>query len=107
MVEYWQWHPQAKEALYSMGVGTDERPISGGFVYMPVISVVNHETGEEFWIMLKAYLDPENPEFPSVASKVPAALWAEREVHDLLGLKPKGHPDLRRLILPEDWPEGV
>ncbi|MFA4647356.1 NADH-quinone oxidoreductase subunit C [Pyrococcus kukulkanii] len=107
MVEYWQWHPQAKEAHYSMGVGTDERPISGGFVYMPVISVVNHETGEEFWIMLKAYLDPENPEFPSVASKVPAALWAEREVHDLLGLKPKGHPDLRRLILPEDWPEGV
>src|SRR5205814_1834336 len=35
-----------------------------------------------------------------------AAHWYEREVHDLLGLVPEGHPDPRRLVLHENWPAG-
>jgi Ni,Fe-hydrogenase III large subunit len=38
---------------------------------------------------------------------VPAAHWYEREVQDLLGLVPLGHPDPRRLVLHDDWPDGI
>jgi len=43
----------------------------------------------------------------SVANVVPAANWIEREMHDLLGVNFPGHPDMRRLILDDSWPEGV
>ena len=43
----------------------------------------------------------------SIANVVPAANWIEREIHDLLGASFLGHPDMRRLILDDSWPEGV
>ena len=43
----------------------------------------------------------------STANVVPAANWIEREMHDLLGLNFRNHPDMRRLILDDSWPEGV
>ena len=43
----------------------------------------------------------------SVGQDLPAANWIEREVHDLLGAEFRGHPDMRRLILADNWPEGV
>jgi Ni,Fe-hydrogenase III component G len=43
----------------------------------------------------------------SIASQVPAANWIEREMHDLLGVNFRNHPDMRRLILDDSWPEGV
>ena len=43
----------------------------------------------------------------SVGQDLPAADWIEREMHDLLGAEFRGHPDMRRLILADDWPEGV
>jgi Ni,Fe-hydrogenase III component G len=43
----------------------------------------------------------------SVAPFLPAADWIEREVADLLGVVFVNHPDPRRLILADDWPEGV
>ncbi|HID56095.1 TPA: NADH-quinone oxidoreductase subunit C [Candidatus Poribacteria bacterium] len=46
------------------------------------------------------------PEFESLTSFLPASQWIEREIHELLGVNFKGHPDLRKLILPDDWPEG-
>jgi len=46
-------------------------------------------------------------EIDSLAQFLPGALFAEREIQDLLGVKFRGHPDPRRLILADDWPEGV
>ncbi|MHC4982961.1 MAG: NADH-quinone oxidoreductase subunit C [Planctomycetota bacterium] len=43
----------------------------------------------------------------SIANAVPAANWIEREMHDLLGANFRGHPDMRRLVLDDSWPEGV
>jgi Ni,Fe-hydrogenase III component G len=59
-------------------------------------------------ITVKAFIrDRQNPAIESIAPFLPAAEWIEREIHDLYGIDFKNHPNLRRLILSDDWPEGV
>jgi len=59
-------------------------------------------------VTLKAFIrDRENPAIESIAPFMPAAEWIEREIHDLFGIEFKNHPDMRRLILSDDWPRGV
>ncbi len=66
----------------------------------------NDETG--CVITVKAFIrDREKPAIESITSVVPGAEWIEREIHDLLGINFENHPNLRRLILADDWPEGV
>lgn len=45
----------------------------------------------------------EAPRVPSVADLWPAAGWHEREQFDLVGVVFDGHPDLRRILMPDDW----
>lgn len=54
-------------------------------------------------VTLKVRLDRENPTLPSVTSVWKAANWQEREVYDMFGIRFEGHPDLRRILLEEDW----
>ena len=66
----------------------------------------NDETG--CVVTLKAFVrDRESPQITSITPMIPGAEWIEREVHDLLGIVFEGHPNLRRLILADDWPQGV
>ncbi|AIF52306.1 NADH-quinone oxidoreductase subunit C [Pelosinus sp. UFO1] len=46
-------------------------------------------------------------EFPSLTPFFSTAAWFEREIHDLFGIQPTGHPDLRPLVLHENWPNGL
>ena len=73
------------------------------------IEILYHFTVEDInlVISLRVKLDREKPEIESITPLFEAANWIEREMHELLGINFKGHPDLRRLLLPEDWPEGV
>jgi NADH-quinone oxidoreductase subunit C len=45
----------------------------------------------------------ELPTFPSITSVYGSADWHEREAYDLTGIFFEGHPDLRRILLPDDW----
>ena len=52
---------------------------------------------------LKVRLNAESPHIATVAGIWPAANWLEREVWDMFGIVFDGHPDPRRLLMPEDW----
>lgn len=58
-------------------------------------------------LSLKVTVPSENPAVPTITDLIPGAVLYEREVHDLLGVKFEGHPDLSPLILPEGWPQDV
>jgi NADH-quinone oxidoreductase subunit C len=54
-------------------------------------------------ITLKTRCPKDDPVIPSVAAVWRTAEWHEREAYDLVGIRFSGHPDLRRILLPEDW----
>lgn len=54
-------------------------------------------------IRLKAQVPENDPKIDSVIAIWAGADWHERECFDMLGIVFKGHPDLRRILLPEDW----
>jgi NADH:ubiquinone oxidoreductase subunit C len=54
-------------------------------------------------LRLKAEVDGENPKIDSVTHIWSGADWLEREVYDMFGIVFTGHPDLRRILMPEDY----
>ena len=58
-------------------------------------------------VSLRVVLPKDKPEIASLAPVLEGANWIEREITEMLGIHFIGHPDMRRLLLPEDWPEGV
>ena len=54
-------------------------------------------------LRLKVVLNEEDPRVPTVTGVWRTANWHERETYDLFGVIFDGHPDLRRILLPEDW----
>jgi formate hydrogenlyase subunit 5 len=103
--------PEAVETLYyghdgwmSVVVGSDERKLNGNFAIYYVLSM---EGAEKSFVVVRALVPPDSMEFPSVSPKVPAAVWGEREVRDVFGMRPVGLPDERRLVLPDDWPDDL
>lgn len=71
------------------------------------IEILYHFTIEEInlSISLRVKLQKPKLEIDSLASVFEGANWIEREIHELFGIIFKGHPDLRRLLLSEEWPE--
>ncbi len=54
-------------------------------------------------LFVKVHLGRDEPRVDSLVDLWPAALWQEREVYDLFGIVFDGHPDLRRILLPDDF----
>jgi len=73
------------------------------------IEILYHFTLEaiNLLVSIRVKLDRGHPAVDSLTPSFEAANWVEREIHELLGVEFRNHPDMRRLLLPEDWPEGV
>jgi NADH-quinone oxidoreductase subunit C len=54
-------------------------------------------------LRVKARVGGEDPRVPTITRLYPNADWYEREVFDLFGVTFEAHPDLRRILMPEDW----
>lgn len=72
--------------------------------------VVYHLASIPYQTQLTLKISKENsrdindlPAFPSITSVYRTADWHEREAYDLVGIFFEGHPDLRRILLPDDW----
>ena len=103
--------PEIVETLYCKHDGwlqtmaaNDERRLNGHYALYYILSM---EGPVKSHVVIRGLVPSHRPEFPSVTPRVPAAVWAEREARDMFGLEPVGTPDARRLVLPDDWPEGL
>ncbi|MFA4668864.1 NADH-quinone oxidoreductase subunit C [Pyrococcus kukulkanii] len=105
IVLYFLDHPEWKETQLSTMVATDERPLNGKFSIIYWLSV-NGKAGD-FYLGVKAYIPENESWFISITPKHRGANWYEREAMEMLGLEARGHPDPRRLVLPDDWPSYV
>jgi NADH-quinone oxidoreductase subunit C len=54
-------------------------------------------------IRIRVRAHGSDPVVPSITQLWPGANWHEREIFDLFGVRFEGHPDLRRILMPEDW----
>lgn len=81
-------------------VAEDTRPEVGAFTLRYIFEL---EAGTGF-VIATVNLPAEDRSFPSLATRWYLASRFEREIHDLFGLVPAGHPDLRRLPLHQFWP---
>jgi len=83
--------------------GADTRSLSGMYQVTQLFAL----DPEKIFLVLNVEIDPAKASIPSFTEIIPGAGWAEREVYDMIGVEPIGHPDPRRLVLPDDWPDGV
>ncbi len=83
--------------------GTDKSPINDTYEVTYIFSLDR----DNLIVALKEVVPPSDPRVPSLTNIIPGADWHEREMRDLMGIVPEGHPDPRRLVVSDDWPEDV
>jgi len=114
--------PLAVKTLYydiggfiSTMIPNDERQINGCYALYYAISMEGSKmtdaddfaAEDKCFITVKTLIPGSDPTFPSVTPLVPACVWYEREAYDMFGLVAEGLPDKRRLVLSDDWPDGL
>ena len=74
----------------------------GGFERFAVVyHLLSHETTKR--VTIKAYVTEDQPELPSAESLWKTADWQEREIYDLFGILFTGHPNMIRIMNPDDY----
>ncbi|MBD3271028.1 MAG: hypothetical protein GF384_00640 [Elusimicrobia bacterium] len=71
--------------------------------------ILYHFTIEDINLLIsfRVTLDKAKPEIDSLTRVFKASDWIEREIHEMFGINFKGHPNLKRLLLSDDWPEDI
>lgn len=88
--DYWPKDPRFEVVYLLAAIGVKDFPRAG-------------MSGTPRRLRLKVRVSGSAPELPTVREIWPNADWYEREVYDLFGVVFAGHPDLRRILMPEDW----
>ncbi|GCF10190.1 NADH-quinone oxidoreductase subunit C [Dictyobacter arantiisoli] len=98
-------HLVAVSRLLRDQLGFDILSCISGTDMLDHLETVYHmrSTIREQLIQIKVRLDHEAPEVDSVVSVWPTANWLERETYDMYGIRFAGHPDLRRMLLDDDF----
>jgi len=83
--------------------------IASGIDARTEMEILYHFTIERINIIIsfRVRINRDKPEIDSITPLIKGAEWIEREMHELLGINFIGHPNLKKLLLSEDWPEGV
>jgi len=68
------------------------------WIVVELLSIAHHHR-----VRVKVGVPEDDARVPSLASMFPTADWHEREVYDFYGIEFEGHPDLRRILLPDGW----
>ena len=89
-------HPELAYDYMGLSLGVDQE------TYMESLNYLYSYTHRN-QACLKVKVDREKPTVASVVDLWAGANWFERETYDLLGIQYVGHPDLRRILLADDW----
>ena len=102
VAHYIHTHPGLRGTL-SLLWAVDHRPAETRYELFYLFTLAEHRD----WLLVATELHGNDRLFHSITPYVHAAQWYEREIRDMFGLIPKGHPDLRRLVRHEHWPKGT
>jgi Ni,Fe-hydrogenase III large subunit/Ni,Fe-hydrogenase III component G len=91
-----------QHAILRVLFAADERERDGALRVYAVFSI----PGQDLFTIIVLPLRGGETVFPSITRIIPAAHWYEREIEDLFGLSPQGHPDGRRLVFHDAFPAG-
>lgn len=99
----------AYESLLDVtSVDRSKLPINGGERYHTVYQFRSYIRGKQLAVYCpipnSSKDSNDNPVVPSLAAVYQSAIWPEREVADLMGIQFRGHPDPRRILMPDHWP---
>ncbi len=97
--------PELRFALLADMVPVDYYPREPRFEVSYLVASLGVGTfgGTAQRLRLRVRVPGDDPRLPSVSSVWPVANWAERETYDFFGITFDDHPDLRRILMPEDW----
>jgi Ni,Fe-hydrogenase III large subunit/Ni,Fe-hydrogenase III component G len=103
LVDTARWVQDDLKGRFVITAATDRRATDGKFAVTHFFSL----DPQKIFLALTTRVPEGQEEVASITPVVPAANWAERECQDLIGVKMVGHPDPRRLVVADDWPEGL
>ena len=98
--------PSSEQQWQHLGEGEEDLP---AHLNLPEgsVEVLYHFSREAALLTLRLSVRYSSPVLPSICDLVPAATLYEREMIEMYGVKITGTPDTERLLLPDDWPDGV